>query len=98
MEEIQQLQNDIEHWSDETFGFNRLPTAPMHHLKKEIDELIESPYDTMEYADCFMLLLDSARMAGINCELLILATKHKLKVNRNRQWGEPDSNGVVEHI
>lgn len=51
-----------------------------------------------EYADCFMLLLDSASHFGITADALMNYTEHKLEINKNRKWGEPDENGVVEHI
>ncbi len=68
---------------------------------------IESPYCESEkrcreafdeYADCFMLLLDSAYHFGINALSLILFTRDKLEVNKRRKWGKPDCNGVVEHL
>jgi NTP pyrophosphatase (non-canonical NTP hydrolase) len=51
-----------------------------------------------EYADCFMLLLDSAAHMGIHMELLMQDSIDKLEINKKRVWGKPDENGVVEHI
>lgn len=51
-----------------------------------------------EFADVFMLLLDAARKRGFMAEDLIQVTRLKLEVNRRREWGKPDKNGVVEHI
>ncbi len=51
-----------------------------------------------EFADCFMLLLDSAKHHGLSAEALIELTKKKLEINKARKWGQPDENGVVEHI
>lgn len=68
---------------------------------------IESPYFESEkrcreafdeYADCFMLLLDSAYHFGLDAQAIILFTRDKLEVNRKRKWGKPDCNGVIEHI
>jgi hypothetical protein len=28
---------------------------------------------------------------------LLLAVKEKLEINKNRKWGKPDANGVIEH-
>ena len=84
-------------WSDKTFGI-REPKAPLHHLKKEVQEVIDQPYDIQEYADCFLLLMDSARIAGFNMDDLYFASFEKFMINQNRQWGKPDENGVVEHI
>ncbi len=95
---IQQLQDEIASWSDATFGADRPPRIPLHHLAKEVQELIETPNDRMEYADCLILLLDAYRMAGGSADDLILACQEKLEINREREWGTPDENGVVEHI
>lgn len=109
LNQLQDLMNDISEWSNNTFGDGQRNPAIIYHLKKEVDELInafKSPEEMpdkflsvrMEFADCFMLLLDSALHAGITAEELIQVTKEKLEINRNRKWGNPDENGVVEHI
>ena len=51
-----------------------------------------------EYADCFMLLLDSAAHYHLTVDALINLTRKNLEVNKKRKWGKPDKNGVVEHI
>lgn len=95
---IQQLQDKIANWSDSTFGSGRPATTPLHHLAKEVSELIEAPDDRMEYADCLMLLLDAYRMSGGSADDLVEACYQKLEINQQRKWGKPDKNGVVEHI
>lgn len=52
----------------------------------------------MEFADCFMLLLDSAHHFNLTAGKLIKLSKEKLEINKKRKWGNPDKNGVVEHI
>ncbi len=95
---IQQLQDEIANWSDRTFGAGRPATTPLHHLAKEVSELIAAPHDRMEYADCLLLLLDAYRMSGGSADDLIAACYEKLAINQRRTWGTPDENGVVEHI
>lgn len=87
-------------WAQTTFGddFERGPLSPLHHLKKEVEEVIADPYKRDEYADCFMLLIDAYRRAGGNIYDLIAATEEKLEVCKNRKWGKPDENGVCEHV
>jgi NTP pyrophosphatase (non-canonical NTP hydrolase) len=51
-----------------------------------------------EYADCLMLLLDSAHHFGISARELLSVTRGKLEINKVRKWGKPDENGVIEHI
>jgi NTP pyrophosphatase (non-canonical NTP hydrolase) len=120
MDKLQQLMNDISEWSDATFGDGQRNPAIVHHLKKEVDELLAQlkksevmRYDNSvgigawgrqwsktleEYADCFMLLLDSAKHFNMTADDLIKVTKDKLEINKQRKWGKPDANGVVEHI
>ncbi len=86
-------------FSDETFGKERPYTAPLHHLKKEIEETIESG-DAEEYADCLLLLCDSFRKRHpeLDADDLIEIAYQKIKTCRQRKWGDPDENGVIEHI
>jgi len=51
-----------------------------------------------EIADVFMLLLDCATHMGYDADDLVTVAFNKLETNKGRQWGEPDENGVVEHI
>jgi NTP pyrophosphatase (non-canonical NTP hydrolase) len=105
-ETLQKLMYDISEWSDATFGNGQRNPAIAHHLKKEVEELItelsqpKSDIDktTMEFADCFMLLLDSAHHYGLSAKDLIELAYKKLEINKARKWGKPDKNGVVEHI
>ena len=117
---LQQLMDDISEWSDATFGNGQRNPAIVHHLKKEVDELIEAlnilkvlgcdnsvgigefgrqlSKTEMEYADCFMLLLDSAHHFGMTADDILKAASKKLEINKQRKWGNPDENGVIEHI
>lgn len=111
MRRLQQLMIDIQKWSDGAFG-NAQRTIPiLHHLKKEVPEAIDAVeryYDNRtasrcdnaieEFADCFMLLLDSASHFGLTADELLRATERKLEINKKRTWGKPDENGVVEHV
>jgi len=120
MKELQSLMDDISTWSNATFGKYDRTKSITHHLKKEVDELLqvlEEVYSVvrdesigvvetnkkiqkakMEYADCFMLLLDSAYHFGLTAETIFEVTRQKLEVNKHRHWGKPDKNGVVEHL
>lgn len=97
MTDLQRLQDELGDWQDETFG-NSGPDGCLAHLKKEIEELITDPYDRMEYADCFMLLIGAYRRTGGSADDLVTAAFQKLTICKSREWGEPDENGVVEHI
>ena len=97
-EKLQLLCDDIGKWSDETFGYNSDPSPKIHHLKKEVGELLDTPFDITEYADCFLLLLNALRVANFNIEMLYNSSKIKLELNKLRKWGKPDKNGVFEHL
>lgn len=116
IEDMQGLMDSICAWSDQQFSngvFTHERALPItHHLKKEVDELIEGLIDggsnptdivlinriKMEYADCLMLLLDSASHFGLSAADLYKVCSVKLRINKGRKWGVPDENGVVEHI
>lgn len=102
---LQLLMDEIKLWSNKTFGEFGGPIPKLYHLMKEVPEAIEackrnaySVESLFEFADCFMLLLDAVTHSGINAALLLEATNRKLEINKDRKWGKPDENGVVEHI
>ncbi len=66
----------------------------MAHLRREVDELA-ADHSPEEAADCFILLLGHAHENGYD---LLAAAKRKMAINYERKWGEPDEEGVVEHI
>ena len=93
------LQLQISDWQDETFP-NATVRSTFAHLVREILELemvlggsVEQASE--ELADCQHLLFGIASKLGIN---LMDATAKKFEVNKKRKWGQPDENGVVEHI
>lgn len=86
-------------WADSVWGDRTgQPQGTLNHLKEEVQELINAPFDAAEYADCFALLVDAARMADIPPEKLLLAVEAKLEVNKKRDWGPVDADGVSHHI
>lgn len=106
---LQTLMIEISDWSDKQFGTIKRNPAIVYHLLKEVQELIDEFNSTknlsdkqqsirMEFADCFMLILDSAHNFGLSADDLIDASKEKLEINKERKWGNPDKNGVIEHI
>ena len=96
MSELSTFQKEVGEWGDKTFNPKRgnNSKAIVHHLIKEVGELLDSNASD-EAADCFLLLLHHAHT--LNYDLLTEAKK-KMKINRKRKWGKPDANGVVEHI
>ena len=108
MNELQDLINEIGRWSESTFSHQN-SVSKLHHLQKEVKELIEAielessgnenGNDVhLEFADCFILLLDAARKQGLKAETILSAISEKMEINKARKWGNPDKNGVMEHI
>jgi len=100
---LQHLVDSIVEWSTATFGDRQTTAIPVvHHLIKESNELIdalESGFEFKEeFADCFMLLLESANTCGISAKELVDLTYAKLEKNKLRKWGAPDEHGVIEHV
>lgn len=87
----------VTRWQQATFG-DRPPTAPLHHLAKEVKEALAAPHDVSEYADMMLLLIDAAKCAGFTARDLLDATYAKLEVNRQRKWQAPDADGVCLHV
>ena len=84
------------HWSEKTFG-NVSAVGPAKHLAKEALEVAADPLDAMEHADCWMLLWDMQRRAGISDKALRLAIARKLAINKARTWPAPQEGEAREH-
>ncbi|MFW6225718.1 MAG: dATP/dGTP pyrophosphohydrolase domain-containing protein [bacterium] len=97
-ERFEILRKNIYDFSEKTFGKGRSYREPLHHLKEEIDEVLESGEES-EYADCLLLLLDSysKRYPKKNVSDLIKSSEDKLEILKERKWNKPDENGVFKH-
>lgn len=89
-------------WQKQTFG-QATPLSKLAHLKQEIEELEKDiisgePKRHLEYADCFFLLFGCAAADGLTYEAIISSIDEKFSINKDRKWGKPDENGVVNHI
>lgn len=71
--------------------------GPLHHLQEEVKELIDNPDDELEWADCFLLLLDAARRKGHSVDDLVRFANAKLEINKKRSW-KKDDNNVFKHV
>ena len=65
------------------------------HIRRELEEIEADPYDGSEIADVILLLMHQARSYNIDLMADLLAKADEV---RTRKWGEPDHEGVVEHI
>jgi hypothetical protein len=98
-----ELQAEIDDWADGVFG-DRVKTIATH-LAREAAEIEAAPADLGEYADAYMLwlrfetaLMRAAKAAGFARAELMSAARGKLEINKLREWGEPDAEGVREHV
>ena len=102
---MKKLIKNIQKWQRSVFP-EGTPNSIFAHLTKEIIELShevtcysfqKSSTSALgeEIADCMILLVGIADRANID---IVKAVKTKHKKNKQRTWGDPDRNGVIEHI
>lgn len=94
--------NKITIWQKETFG-SSTPLSKISHLKQEIRELEKdlkscNKERRLEFADCFFLLFGAASADGMTYKNICVAIEEKFKINKSRNWGKPDKDGVVNHL
>jgi hypothetical protein len=95
--ERDQIRRDHAEWSQDTFG-DVGPTGPLKHLSLEALETAEAPGNYAEWADMQFLLWDAQRRAGITDEQITRAMIEKLKVNKSRNWPDPEDGEPRFHI
>lgn len=102
-----ELFKEVTEWQKETFP-EATDLSKLHHLKQELEELMQAIHylnqgttDTeveSEFADCFLLLFGAAKAHGMTFEEITKCIQDKFEVNKKRTWGNPDENGVVNHV
>jgi len=101
---LEKLLSEYNHWAKNKFP-NSTPTSSLRGLEREIKE-VEIELETknpdfiklgMEYADCMMYLIDSARRSGINEDTLFSFLRIKLDINYKRDWKINEDNSY-SHI
>lgn len=94
---MNQLQKAIGEWGKETFGNNQTVTGLKKHLEKELAELLSANNfnnEVEECADIVILLMGIAYLKGFD---LLTEVEGKFEVIKERQWNEPDLDGVIQH-
>jgi predicted house-cleaning noncanonical NTP pyrophosphatase (MazG superfamily) len=94
----QSLQDELHEWTVKMFGNPTDPKPSLHHLKEEVNELIADHQSAEEWADCFIILIHSAKKAGLNMSQIYWFIKDKHRINKSRKWSSPDENGVCYHL
>jgi len=93
---LDSLRAEHAEWSQRQFG-NVSAIGPAKHLAKEALEVADAPSDVIEHADCWMLLWDMQRRAGISDADLAAAIGQKLAINKARVWPAPKEGEAREH-
>jgi hypothetical protein len=94
------FQKRVGEWADATFT-QATPGSIVAHPRREVEELAATTHlgprdaEEMEAADCFLLLLHLASRRGYS---LLDAAHRKFAENQARRRGQPDAEGVVEHL
>jgi hypothetical protein len=92
-------------WSDATFGPGRRQAGVIDHIRKELQEVIDSGGDVAEWADVIILALDGATRAAIEdggtVADVLVAVADKQAHNEAREW--PDwrtqpTDRAIEHV
>jgi len=96
---FEQIKDLIAEASDKLFGTERDFTAPLYHLKKEVEEAIESG-EIEEFVDMQLLLLDSyrKRFPDFDTQVFLNCCEEKIQTLYRRKYQAPDEHGVIEHI
>ena len=99
LKKFNEFYKDRNDFSRKTFGEpeDRNSTYPLKHLQEEINEVLETPDDPMEWADCFLLFLDAVWRQGYSIDNLVEFGKKKLEINKKRKWNK-SSEGHYRHV
>lgn len=97
LQRAQKLQDDA---SEFVYGILPMLTHQQQVKKvlEEATELAESPNDETEYADVLISLLVAWKLKGGDVDSLLKVAIQKMKVNRDRKWGDMDENGLKKHV
>lgn len=88
-------------WSEKTFGPGNRTKGVIGHIRKELKEIEDDPFDLSEWVDVVILALDGAWRAGYKPQEIIDAIVTKQAKNEKRNW--PDwrimsEDEAIEHI
>lgn len=89
------LQDEIAAWADRHYPDRTYHNAMTKLVMEEVPEVLRHPSDPMEWADVFILLLDAAKLQGVD---IAKAVRDKMEINRRRTWAVDPSTGVMRHV
>lgn len=93
---VEHLQDRIAGWADRVFPHRTPENALQKLVMEEIPELLNGGLDDPhEYADVLILVLDVAKLRGIDA---IQAAHEKMTINEARSWEMDESTGLMHHV
>lgn len=104
MTDLQKLIDEVSKSTSSLYPNERTSLALSNHLQKEAVELIQAIKSGVEndiyeeLADCLILILNIATKYEIDANKLTKNVKDKLENCKKRKFGDPDENGIIEHI
>ena len=91
---IYHLQDEITEWLAIQYP-NRTPMDVLIKFLEEVAELFKDPQSKDEQADLLILMLDLARLTGID---ILQAGFDKMAINRSREWIIDPKTGIMSHV
>jgi hypothetical protein len=85
-------------FSEKTFGPGKLTANLCAHIKSEIEEIEDAPWDVYEWVDVIILALDGAWRNGFTPEQIVQAIEVKQTVNESREWRTIENGKPFERI
>jgi len=84
-----------------TFGPGKRTKGVTNHIRKELVEIEENPYDLKEWIDVVTLALDGAWRAGYSPEEIVAQLEATLERNEKRKWPpwkDVPQDEAIEHV
>jgi len=87
-------------FSEKTFGPGSRTQGVIDHIRKELKEIDEKPFDLYEWIDVILLGLDGAWRAGYTSKEIVIALETKQTMNEARswpRWQDQDRDKAIQH-
>lgn len=88
-------------FSEKTWGPGPRYQGVVDHIREELEEIEQDPYDLKEWVDVILLAFDGTWRMGHTAQEVVDAIVAKQTVNENRNWPDwrtADPNKAINHI
>lgn len=97
--EFEQIMQRQINFSGKVFGPGARTKGICQHIRKELAEIENKPFDLYEWIDIIILGMDGAWRAGFTAREVAIALLNKQDINVERSWPPPVSEDLpIEHI